>query len=241
MAAGRMAWVIALAGSLAACDRPQPSEEPNLPLQDPAMLAALDEPILVDPDLVGLNQANQVASLSDGSGILPTVERGDKVVSAARAEALELVGGSGAMLSAPEATVSAYGAPLENTLSAVARASASPGVSADCAQRMGYTMMWAARLPATFPIYPRGAVQEAAGIDAQGCALRSVNFETPVPPLEVIDLYYTLASAAKFSTRHVHQGGETMLSGGKRRASYAIYARELPNGNTSVDLVLSGF
>ena len=68
-----------------------------------------------------------------------------------------------------------------------------------CAGMVEYTAAWAAKLPDAFPVYPRGAVQEAAGTDAGGCALRVVNFQTPVPVSEVMDFYFTRAAAAKAS------------------------------------------
>ena len=57
---------------------------------------------------------------------------------------------------------------------------------------------------------------------------------------EVIDFYFTRARAAGFSARRVLQEGDDVLSGSKGRASYAVYARRLPSGNTEVDLVTSG-
>jgi hypothetical protein len=101
-------------------------------------------------------------------------------------------------------------------------------------------MQWAAQLPAAFPVYPRGAVQEAAGTDASGCSLRVINFVTPVPLGEVMYFYYSRARTAGFSTRRVLQAGDDVLGGTKGAASYVVYARRLPSGNTEVDLVTSG-
>ena len=94
-------------------------------------------------------------------------------------------------------------------------------------------------MPDAFPVYPRGAVQEAAGTDAGGCALRVVNFQTPVPVSEVMDFYFTRAAAAGFSAQHVLQGGDNVLGGVGGRAAYTVYARKLPSGAAEVDLVTS--
>ena len=197
---------------------------------DPALAAALGGPILVDPDLVGQNRANSVAAMPWQSGALPTVDANPEAVAAARAEALRLVGGPGRMQKAPEASGEPGGGP-----SAVAG-----GANADCAGRAEYTTRWAARLPAPFPVYPRGAVQEAAGTDAGGCALRVVNFVTPVPVGEMMDFYYTRARDSGFSAERGVQDGDDVLAGVKGGASYMIHARRLPSGNTEVDLVTSG-
>jgi hypothetical protein len=130
--------------------------------------------------------------------------------------------------------------PADSQLTAAARAAASPGGKGDCSAKAQYTAGWAAKLPAAFPVYPKGAVQEAAGTDEGGCALRVVNFITPVPLGEVMDFYYTRAASAGYSTQHARVSGEDQLGGTKGASSYVVYARELPNGGSSVDLVTNG-
>lgn len=207
---------------------------------DPALSGALADQIMVDPDLVGQNRANSAAGMPPLSGALPTVDRNPEAIAAARAEALRLVGGPGSMRQAPEPREAAGALPEGSALTAAARAAASPGGDGDCAARARYTMQWAARLPDAFPVYPRGAVREAAGTDEGGCSLRVVNFVTPVPLGEVVDFYFTRAADAGFSTERVLQDGDDVLSGVKGSASYVIYARRLSSGNTEVDLVTSG-
>jgi hypothetical protein len=210
------------------------------PEDDPALGAALREQITVDPDLVGQNRANSAAALPTEDGSLPTVDANPQAISSARAEALGLVGGPGRMKKAPEAREVSGPLAAGAALTAAARAAAAPGGDAGCAERAQYTMGWAARLPAPFPVYPRGAVQEAAGTDESGCALRVVNFVTPVPIGEVMDFYYTRARGAGFSAERVLQDDDDVLAGVKGPASYVVYARRLPSGNTEVDLVTSG-
>lgn len=207
---------------------------------DPAMSAALGDPITTDPDLASQNRADSAVFVPSGDGSLPTVDSGAEAIAAARAEALRLVGGPGKMQRAPEAEEVDGALPADATLTAAARAAAAPGGNRDCAARVEYTMQWAARMPAAFPVYPRSAVQEAAGTDASGCALRVVNFVTPVPLGEVIDFYYSRARGAGFSAERVLQDGDDVLGGVKGAASYVVYARRLPSGITEVDLVTSG-
>lgn len=206
---------------------------------DPLLTSALGEQIMVDPDLVGQNRANSAAAMPSQDGSLPTVDNDPEAIAAARTDALRLVGGPGRMKKAPEPRQVDGPLPAGAALTAAARAAAAPGADAACAERAQYTMQWAARLPGPFPVYPRGAVQEAAGTDAGGCALRVVNFQTPVPLGEVIDFYFTRAGAAGFSAQRVLQDGDDVLAGVKGRASYVLYARRLPSGNTEVDLVTS--
>src|SRR5688572_23209233 len=216
-------------------DAEEPARE-----EDPATTGALGDQILYDPDLAGQNRADSAAFVPSGDGSVPTVDGGAAAIAAARADALRLVGGPGKMQKAPEPREIAGNLPADAALTAAARAAAAPGGNGDCAARAQYTMQWAARLPAAFPVYPRGAVQEAAGTDASGCALRVVNFVTPVPLGEVMDFYYSRARTAGFSSQRVLQGGDDVLGGTKGSASYVVYARRLPSGSTEVDLVTNG-
>ncbi len=223
--------VLALAGCADREERAEPLGD-----DDPALSAALADPIMIDPDLAGQNRANSAAALPSQDGSLPTVDNNREAIAAARADALKLVGGPGRMRKAPEPREVAGALPAGASLTAAARAAAAPGADASCADRAEYTMQWAARMPAPFPVYPRGATQEAAGTDAAGCSLRVVNFVTPVPLGEVMDFYFTRARAAGFSADRVLQDGEDVLAGTRGEATYAVYARRLASGLTEVDL-----
>ena len=220
----RAAWITlaAAACALAGCGSGEPVIERE---DDPALAGALNAPIMIDPDLVGQNRANSAAAMPAQDGSVPTLDSDTEAIAAAREEAVRLVGGPGRMRTAPD--------PREAPNS-------SPATPAACAGRARHTMQWAARLPASLPVYPRGAVQEAAGTDAPGCALRVVNFITPVPLDEVIDFYFTRAGVAGFSAERALRGGDDVLSGSKGKASFVLHARRLSSGNTEVDLVTSG-
>jgi hypothetical protein len=213
---------------------------PAVPESDPALAAALDAPLLTDPDLTALNRADSVASMPPVSGILPTLDNGPEAFAAARADALALVGGAQRMRSAPEPREEGDPLPPGSSLSATARAAMMPGVEAKCVQGASHTLQWAARMPEAFPVYPRAAAQEAAGSDHGHCRLRIVDFVTPVPLGEVMDFYFTRARAAGFSAEHIRQGGDTVLAGSKGQAVYAVHARRLPSGNTRAALITSG-
>lgn len=221
--------VLAVCAIVASCDG---GDQPARAVRedDPAIGHALAEPITIDPDLAAMNRANSAASMPSQDGSLPTIDNGPEIVAAARSDALELIGGAGKMRPAPQARQ------VDGELPPAAVHSG----AAKCAERVQYTMLWAARLPAPFPVYPRGAVQDAAGTDAESCALRVINFVTPVPLDEVMDFYFTRARGAGFSAQRIMQGGDDILSGTKGTASYSVRARRLPSGNTEVDLTTDG-
>jgi hypothetical protein len=223
---------------LAACDKKDEPAKPSA--DDPAMSGALGGPVLTDPDLASENGANRAASVPSADGSVPAADMSPEALAAARTAALKLVGGPGAMKKAPEARDVGGKVPDGAQLTAAARAATGPNGKDGCAVKVQYTAAWAAKLPAAFPVYPKGAVQEAAGTDDSGCALRVVNFITPVPVAEVIDFYYTRASGAGYASQRQRQDGEDQLAGSKGGASFVVYARDLPNGGSSVDLVTNG-
>lgn len=223
---------------LAGCgqDNAAPAAKPV----DPAVAGALGDQIMVDPDLVGQNDANALADFPTGEGGVPALDMGPDAIARAREQALALVGGQSAMRKVPAAGEGAGALPADAALTAAARAAAAPGGSTDCVAKAGYTMAWAAKLPEVFPVYPQGAVQEAAGTDEAGCSLRVVNFQTGVPLADVLDFYFTRAAKGGFSATRIRQDGDDVLSGTKGKASFVVYARRLPSGATEVDLVTSG-
>jgi hypothetical protein len=222
---------------LAACgDEPAPVQREG----DPAMAIALNGPLMTDPDLVGLNQANMAAMLPEEDGSIPIEDASPELVSAAKAEALAMVGGPGRMKHAPEVGGAAGASNALAALSAEGRAWATSGVDTTCSSALRYTASWAARMPEIFPVYPRAAVQEADGTDAGRCNLRGVTFTTPVPLQDVLNFYFTRASNAGYSAQQGLTADYRSLGGGKGSSGFAVYAAAGPDGMTSVDLVTTG-
>jgi hypothetical protein len=206
---------------------------------DPLMTAALADQIMVDPDMVNRNSANHAASLASADGSIPRPDAGPEAAIAARDEALALVGGSAALRRAPAPERIEGELPPEATLSVAARAAATPD-GHDCAAQAQFGAVWAARMPPAFPVYPRGAVQEAAGSDSGQCRLRVVNFTTPVTLNDVLDFYYTRAIADGFVVQAITQGQDNVLGGVRQERSFMVFARPAAGGQTSVDLVTTG-
>jgi hypothetical protein len=221
---------------LAACDNDAPAEPPAM--RDPAVTTALWEPLLSDPDLVGGSRNG--TTLSGGGpadGGLPLIKPDAEEIDRAREAARNLLGGPIDPAPSPEAGPEA--SPLARAVTAAATAHAVP-FAKPCAASLDYSFSWAARLPASLPIYPRGAAQEAGGSDKPGCKLRVVNFQTAVPVSDVINFYYASAAKAGLAPRHATAGGDAVISGGKGSLSFAIYFRVISNGVTEVDLITNG-
>ncbi len=223
---------------LAACGNP----EAELAVQpdDPIMSRALGENMMIDPDLTGQNQAN--AAISDGSrdGSLPPLNATKEAIAAARSEAIEQVGSLAEMRSVGEPSEAGDDAKRPRPITMVARMESSGIIRAECTDKASYTAAWAARMPDVLPVYPRGAVQSAAGISDDGCNARAVNFRTPVSGADVLDFYFTKAAKAGFDTEFRQSGAEQVLHGAKGDTSFAIYVSAASVGIVEVDLVTSG-
>ncbi len=230
--------IFSLALALVACGDDKQADQGTVE-QDPAITGALGDQIMVDPDLASQNRGN--AALGGGGpaiGEVPLQNRSPEAIAAAKAEAVSLAGG--AIEAAPAPGAATAGSPASKAITAAAMAGNLPGAGTNCAEKVDYTALWATKLPAALEIYPRGAVQEAAGTDKDGCHLRVVNFTTPVGVKDVIDFYYTRTRKAGYSAQYRLEGADRVLGGAKPAAAYVIYVRKLASGLTEVDLVANG-
>lgn len=228
---------IALLLALAACgqDRPDDSALAN---RDPAAAAALGDPLMTDPDLAGQNRGG--AALTGGgppAGEMPLDKQGPAEVEAARAAAQAVLGG--AIPPAPPAERQDASLPGADAPTAAALARTLP-FAAPCAGRLGYSAVWAARMPARLPVYPRAHVREAAGADDAACHVRVVRFVTPVPPGEVIDFYHAAARAAHLPAERRQAGGDGQVGGVQGPVGWLVLARPRADGLTEAWLVTAG-
>jgi hypothetical protein len=224
--------VPALALALAACGGSEGDKAAKE--GDPALTGALSDQIMVDPDLAGQNKGG--AALAGGgpaSVEIPAHLRSPEAIAAAKADAANLAGGT--LQKAPAASAGSNEAQATLSLADLAG-----GGGGDCAGKAEYSAAWAAKMPSAFPVYPRGHVAEAAGTDKDGCRLRVVNFVTPVSADDVMDFYFTRASAAGFDAERKTEGGDQVLGGSKSAAAYVVYVRKTADGLTEVDLVTNG-
>lgn len=219
---------------LAGCGGGDPKAPAAKADDDPAVTSALGDEIMVDPELAGQQGGPGASSIA-----LPPEQRTPEAASAAKAEAVKLAGGTIQPAPAPTGG-SDLGKLIEGAATAAQVAATAKTGKIDCAAKVAYSAKWANTLPAALAVYPRGAVQEAAGTDSDGCRLRVVNFTTPVTPTDVVDFYYTRARAGGYDARHQVDGKDHVLGGKKTGGAYLVYARALENGLTEVDLVVSG-
>jgi len=226
---------IASAALLAGCGQSEETDAAEKG-KDPAMTGALEDQIMVDPQLSGQNGA--AVSAGGGAVDLPPEQRGPEAIAAAKQDAAKKAGGT--IQPAPQPASGGGASLVEGAATAAQVAEASRAASTDCSSKAEYSMNWANKLPPSLAVYPRGAVQEAAGIDGQGCALKVVNFVTPVGAKDVVDYYYTRVRKAGFDAKYRMDGGDHVLGGKNGAKAYVMFVRKLDNGLTEVDLIASG-
>jgi hypothetical protein len=207
---------------------------------DPAMNTALDDRILVDPALTdSANISNVREAEQPLNGALPA----DNGYEGSVATAEDLKGTK--MMSAPAPKIVAKedckgcGENRAVTLGGMAEDQGVQRGKGTCDAKLQYGAGWATRMPTEFPVYPKGRVKEAGGVDGGVCNIRVVSFTTSATMKDVVDYYYSRAKSARFTADYEIRAGEHTL-GGVRNAdsgAYVITFNPAPGGSTSVDIV----
>lgn len=207
---------------------------------DPAMNAALQDKILVDPDLTDNANSNMVRSADQPlDGSTPP----DSGYEGATASIEELDGAK--LMRAPKPRVVSgesctdCAATRGETLEARAIAQGVKRGKGTCEAKLQYGAGWASRMPPEFPIYPKGRVKEAAGVDGGICDIRAATFTTSAGRQAVVDYYYTRARRSGFSADYEIRDGDHMLGGTRDSdgGAYVITFTSLAGGGTQVDIV----
>lgn len=222
--------------ALAACgDTAQDSEGGP---SDPTSEQALNDQIMVDPDLANQNEGN--AALTGGTDqTIPPENMTPEAIQKAKDAAFALMGGSDGFRELPAPKQFGSAIPESSMLSIATKAAAKLN-SGNCTEIAEYSAAWAAKLPTIFPVYPGGTTKDAAGTDSGGCALRAVTYLTAVPLEDVLAFYYSRATTGGYSVEHAVAEGDNIISGTKGNASVVVYGRRMSTGLTEVDLITSG-
>ncbi len=231
-----MSAMLALPLALASCGRTASDSDAAGNQSDPAARAALEDPIMVDPDLTEQSNRNAVTTGSKpATGGVP-LSRQSAVADAAQADALKAVGGK--MLNTPAATtMECENCDIDEPVTLGARAAQQNG---KCDAKLNYGAGWADRMPKAFPVYPRATLREAAGVSSGPCNVRVINFRTGASLKSVLDYYYTRAKRAGYDGEHTVKGQEHYLGGTRARddAAYVVIVNEV-GGLRDVDIVAS--
>jgi hypothetical protein len=200
---------------------------------------ALNDRILVDPDLTDSANVNTIKAADKPlSGAVPADSGYDGDAS------IETLNGA-KLMRAPKATAVAAedcttcGEKRAVTLGALAADQGVTRGKGTCDAKLQYGAGWANRMPAEFPVYPKGRVKEAGGVDGGICDIRVATFTTSAAMQDVIDYYYTRARRSGYNAEHQLRAGEHALGGTRDNdgGAYYITFNANPGGGTSVDIV----
>lgn len=122
--------------------------------------------------------------------------------------------------------------------------SALRGLRADDPCETGFVsgLKWAARLPASFGIYPGAALVEAAGNDKGRCRARFVGFRSAASSEAVLAWYRARALAGGYSAQAQQRGADSVLGGVRARdgASYYLLVSPRSAGSEAALLTTGG-
>jgi hypothetical protein len=206
---------------------------------DPAMNAAINDRILVDPDMTDSANVNTVKATDKPlTGAVPADAGYDGDASI---EALNSV----KLMHAPQPTVvgaedcNNCGSRRAATLGSLAADQGVTRGKGTCDAKLQYGAGWATRMPAEFPVYPNGRVKEAGGVEGGICDIRVATFTTSSKMQDVVDYYYTRARKSGFSAEYQIRAGEHALGGTRDNdgGAYFITFNPAAGGGTSVDIV----
>lgn len=220
---------------IAACGGTAEPADPLVDI-DPVVRQALGDNLLTDPDLVGQNEASAALTVGTDQSV-PAEIATQEAIREARDRAIAQLGGRDAVPELPEPrelAASDSDAPL---VMLIDQAAALPD-SAACLASARFSTVWAARLPDTLPVFPRGATREALGSDRQQCRLRAVRFHTPVPAADVLRFYYGKASEGGYQLQYAARGERHLLEGEGADTRFALAIRPSLAGSNEVDLVV---
>ncbi len=220
--------------TLVACgEEPIVEAEPVL-AQDPLLARALNDPLMVDPDLSWRNEANAVIAYRDGHPLPPFnahAGAADRARDAARIELLE----NGPIPDLPAAS-GGEGNPSLAELTNAGDMVEAVGSRTDCIENLTGRLTWSTGLPPTSSIMPHGMVRQAAGVDEGTCVIRVVRYLTPVSREDALEYHFTKADRARFRIERF-DAPEMQLRGERRDQVMAVHVRESTGGMTAVDVI----
>lgn len=205
---------------------------------DPAVAHALNEPLMTDPDLVSSNEANAALTGSQDHS-LPADIATPEAIREAQDRAVALLGGSGAVPRLPEPGPLSPEGEVSPLVMLEGVATQVPGLE-KCLAGARYGFGWAALLPDSVPVFPRGATIEALGSDRQGCAFRAVRFRSPVPAEDLAAFYFGKASQGGYAVTYRRGDDVWQIEGRKGGARLLVRGRPSFLGHQEIDLVTGG-
>ncbi|MGB3469845.1 MAG: hypothetical protein WBA51_03365 [Erythrobacter sp.] len=201
---------------------------------DPYIARALNDPLMVDPDLSYRNEANAAITIGYDHA-LPSFKGSDEAASRARETArLELLE-DGPILDLPSPQSKPGPASLSQAYGVQALLGAVEAPM-ECRKDITGSFTYAASMPDIARVMPHGMVRLAAAVDQPECKLRIVRYVTPVAADDALQYHYTMAERAGLSPAYYSEP-EKSLIGERRGTQLQVFARAASGDLTAVDVV----
>lgn len=214
----------------------EPSDVPLSPVNeaDPYIARALNDPLMVDPDLSYRNEANAAITLGYDHA-LPSFKGTEEAASRARETArLELLEkGPLEDLPFPSDTPGPTGLAEAFGTQAVMRALDLPSA---CTKDIRGDFALAANLPDIARVMPHGMVRVAAAVEQSGCTMRMVRYVTPVPVDDALQYHFNIMARADFEPDYFADPEKSLIAR-RRGVNIAVFARETSGDLSAVDVV----
>ncbi len=220
--------------ALGACN--DQSQSVDVPLTgDPVVARALNDPLMIDPDLAHRNEANAVLSIGFDHA-LPPFEASENGARLAREQARLILLDRGRLQDLPDLLSAATGRTLAEARGDAKAMADAFDISRECVGRLSEGYEWAARMPAISEIMPHGQVRQAAGVDNGDCDVRVVSYLTPASAEDTLEWHYNLAQQANLNIDLFAQPEVSMFAE-KRGINTAVQTSAGPSGMTAVDVL----
>lgn len=228
-----------LAALLAACGAAE-ADDPLVALEaelvadagDPAVAAALADPIMTDATLASRANANAVRP--PPMPYAAPIPQSDVARRGSTADAIA----RDRLESAPAATGDGC-AECEAARDATTLAELARPVAGRCSDAIQYSHGWTTRLPDTVPLIVNARVTEAAGVANAQCDVRIVRFWSDLPPDRLIDWYFTRAKAVGYATdRQADAGGQRLAGRHSGGARHTLFVDPRSDGGSDVSLIM---
>lgn len=224
---------------LAACGTAQPDDplaaldaELGADAGDPAVAAAIADPIMTDTTLA--SRANTNAVRPPPLPYTAPIPPSDVARRGSTADAIARVPVEPAPAASGDGCPECAAAREAKTLAELARPFAGR-----CSDAIRYSHGWATRLPDGVPIIVNARVMEAAGVADGRCDLRIVRFWSDLPSERLVDWYFTRAQAAGYASgRAVDSVGQRLAGKRADGGRYALFVDPRDDGGSDVALVV---
>ncbi len=221
--------------TVAACSAGE-SRETASPVNgvDPYLARALNDPLMVDPDLAYRNEANAAITIGYDHA-LPSFRASDEEAGRAREVArLELLE-DGPIVDLPEPRKGPGPVSLDQAFSVPALLDAVEAPM-ECRTQIKGGFAFASSMPEIARVMPHGMVRQAAAVDQPGCELRVVRYVTPVAIEDALQYHYTMAERSQLAPAF-YTAPEASLIANRRGTHLQVFARRTAGNLSAIDVI----